>query len=184
MKLPGQQGEGVSQHGMILHAIAALDAASSGLSEAQNCLHAEWIPAGSALPPPVAEAVFNTLRTIGDQAIGIETAKRSLYAALEVLGVDPAGRNVAPGTETDGGARLGCMSDGGRPALRIVNGASEATEPLDARFTIADVAKSCGLPQPVIAQLVPRTWTDDGWMYTAAQIRAAEEVADDLRRGR
>ncbi|WP_109751297.1 hypothetical protein [Mycolicibacterium aromaticivorans] len=47
----------------------------------------------------------------------------------------------------------------------------------DAHLTIADVAKACGLPQPVIAQLVPRTWTDVGWMYTEAQAQKAIEIA-------
>jgi hypothetical protein len=106
--VPGHRGEGVSlptQREMILNAIAALDAARSGLSEARNWLHAEWIPPGSALPPAAAEARSNTLGTIGDQTIAIETAKRSLYDALEVLGVHSAGRNGSPGTETDGDAR-------------------------------------------------------------------------------
>jgi hypothetical protein len=34
----------------------------------------------------------------------------------------------------------------------------------------------------VIAQLVPRTWTEAGWMYTAAQVRAAVDIAARLRR--
>lgn len=51
-------------------------------------------------------------------------------------------------------------------------------------FTIADVAKACSLPQPVVAQLVPRTWTEDGWMYTAEQLRrAVEEIGPAVRAG-
>lgn len=49
-------------------------------------------------------------------------------------------------------------------------------------YTIKDVAEACGLPQPVIAQVVPRTWTDAGWMYTAAQIGEAIDIAHELRR--
>ena len=30
-------------------------------------------------------------------------------------------------------------------------------------YTIKDVGDACGLPGPVIMQLVPRTWTDEGW---------------------
>lgn len=77
------------------------------------------------------------------------------------------------------------MSDPGRPALRLIDGeAAAAAEPSDARLTVADVAKACGLPQPVIAQLVPRTWTAAGWMYTDAQRQAAIEIAEDLRSAR
>ena len=49
-------------------------------------------------------------------------------------------------------------------------------------FTIKDSADACGLPQPVIAQVVPRTWTDEGWMYTKAQMQASVGIAADLRR--
>jgi hypothetical protein len=31
---------------------------------------------------------------------------------------------------------------------------------------------------------VPRTWTDEGWMYTAEQLNAAVNIADNLRRDR
>lgn len=58
-----------------------------------------------------------------------------------------------------------------RANLRIVStGCQNADEPI---FTVKDVATASGLPQPVIAQLVARTWTVDGWMYTrsAAPIR-------------
>jgi hypothetical protein len=51
-------------------------------------------------------------------------------------------------------------------------------------YTIKDVGDVCGLPGPVIMQLVPRTWTDAGWMYTAAQLEAAVAIADELRNGR
>ena len=49
-----------------------------------------------------------------------------------------------------------------------------------AQFTIADVAAACGLPQPVVAQLVPRTWTDAGWMYTADQLQFAVQIGPDV----
>lgn len=51
-------------------------------------------------------------------------------------------------------------------------------------YTIKDVAEVCGLPGPVIMQLVPRTWTDDGWMYTGEQLAAAVTIAANLRRER
>ena len=54
------------------------------------------------------------------------------------------------------------------------NATSEKTGP---HLTIADVAAACGLPQPVIAQLVSRTWTKDGWLYTEAQRDEAAEIA-------
>ena len=37
-------------------------------------------------------------------------------------------------------------------------------------FTIKEVGDACRLPQPVVAQLVPRTRTDAGWMYSAEQL--------------
>ena len=52
-------------------------------------------------------------------------------------------------------------------------------------FTIKQVREACGLPGPVIMQLAPRTWIDGaGWMYTAEQLRAAIEIAEELRRAR
>ncbi|ORA42227.1 hypothetical protein BST46_23160 [Mycobacterium timonense] len=63
-----------------------------------------------------------------------------------------------------------------------MNDEQEAAEPTSSPlFTIADVAKSCGLPQPAIAQLVSRTWTPRGWMYTADQIAEAIIVAEAIR---
>lgn len=66
--------------------------------------------------------------------------------------------------------------------LRVIDGGlSSAPRPGGAVYTIADVAEACGLPQPVIAQLVPRTWTESGWMYTAAQLEEAIEIAGTIR---
>lgn len=48
-------------------------------------------------------------------------------------------------------------------------------------YTVKDVASATGLPQPVIAQLVDRTWTEDGWIYNAAQLRSAVEMAEGRR---
>ncbi|KMO82597.1 hypothetical protein MCHLDSM_01220 [Mycolicibacterium chlorophenolicum] len=48
-------------------------------------------------------------------------------------------------------------------------------------FTVKDVADACGLPQPVVAQLVPRTWTAEGWMYTGEQVEAAVSIAEEFR---
>lgn len=70
-----------------------------------------------------------------------------------------------------------------RTPLHIVKDAHPlGTESDRPTLTIADVAKACGLPQPVIAQLVPRTWTEDGWMYTEAQLQQAVEIAAGLTR--
>ena len=51
-------------------------------------------------------------------------------------------------------------------------------------YTIAAVSEACGLPGPVIMQLVPRTWTAAGWQYTGEQIDLAVRIAADLRRAR
>lgn len=51
-------------------------------------------------------------------------------------------------------------------------------------FTIDQVAAACYLPQPVVAQLIPRTWTEAGWMYTAEQLAYAVEIAPDVGSGR
>jgi hypothetical protein len=48
--------------------------------------------------------------------------------------------------------------------------------------TIKDVVEACGLPGPVIMQLCPRTWTAEGWMYTAEQLDAAVVIAAEHRR--
>lgn len=71
------------------------------------------------------------------------------------------------------------------PRLHIVTGADDRDAASDRPYlTIADVAAASGLPQPVIAQLIDRTWTDDGWMYTEAQAQEAIELAasEALRR--
>lgn len=50
-------------------------------------------------------------------------------------------------------------------------------------FTIKEVSKACGLPWPVIMQLVPRTWVEPvGWLYTDDQINAAIAISEDLQR--
>ena len=51
-------------------------------------------------------------------------------------------------------------------------------------LTIKDVGDACGLPQPVVAQLVPRTWTAAGWMYTPGQLRYAVSLAESMRKRR
>ncbi len=70
-----------------------------------------------------------------------------------------------------------------RANLRVVSSPryQNADEPI---FTVKDVATASGLPQPVIAQLIARTWTDDGWMYTAAQLHTAVEMAHQMRAAR
>jgi hypothetical protein len=60
----------------------------------------------------------------------------------------------------------------------------ERTRDAGRLFTIKEVGDQCRLPGPVIMQLVPRTWTDRGWMYTGAQLLAAVTIAEELRRKR
>jgi hypothetical protein len=48
-------------------------------------------------------------------------------------------------------------------------------------FTVKEVSVACGLPQPVIAQKVSRSLTAAGWMYSAAQVQEAVELAASLR---
>lgn len=68
-----------------------------------------------------------------------------------------------------------------RPRLRLVGGGASDTGGAERWYTIADVAQACGLPQPVIAQLVPRTWTEDGWLYTGGQLQSAIQIAEEIR---
>lgn len=75
------------------------------------------------------------------------------------------------------------MASANRSGLRLVKGPAPVPQSNKPEFTIADVSEACGLPQPVIAQFVPRTWTDQGWMYTADQVQSAIAIADDLRHG-
>lgn len=49
-------------------------------------------------------------------------------------------------------------------------------------FTVKDVADASGLPQPAIGQLVGRTWTQQGWMFTATQMQMAIDIAAERRR--
>lgn len=56
-----------------------------------------------------------------------------------------------------------------------------ASPPSAAAFSVRDVSDACGLPQPVVAQLVPRTDTPEGWMYTAEQLQHAIDIADEIR---
>lgn len=51
-------------------------------------------------------------------------------------------------------------------------------------FTVKDVADASGLPQPAIGQLVGRTWTHRGWMFTATQMQMAIDIAAECRRQR
>jgi len=50
--------------------------------------------------------------------------------------------------------------------------------------TIKEVGEACGLPGPVVMQLVPRTWTQAGWMYTGEQLAESVRIAAHLRRQR
>lgn len=48
-------------------------------------------------------------------------------------------------------------------------------------FSIKEVSQACGLPDPVIMQLVPRTWVEPfGWLYTEDQISRAIAISQDL----
>jgi hypothetical protein len=97
-----------TQREIILRAIAALETASSGLYDARHWLRTDSGPAKSSSPAAVAEARASTLRTLGDQTIEIETAKRSLYGALTLLDIDEAERNGSPMPETVGDADAPC----------------------------------------------------------------------------
>ena len=74
------------------------------------------------------------------------------------------------------------MAEGNDRVELLYRGEAQAPE----MFTVKDVAEACGLPQPVVAQLVPRTWAAavGGWMYTAEQLQSAVEIAAELRRTR
>lgn len=48
-------------------------------------------------------------------------------------------------------------------------------------LTVKDLADASGLPQPVIAQLVPHTDTAEGRLYTDGQLRYAVELAQQIR---
>lgn len=48
-------------------------------------------------------------------------------------------------------------------------------------LTVKDLADASGLPQPVIAQLVPHTETAEGRLYTDGQLRYAVELAQQIR---
>lgn len=78
----------------------------------------------------------------------------------------------------------GCAGSGDTLAWR--NRWKVSDDPADSGglYTIKDVAAACGLPAPVIMQLVPRTWTPEGWLYSRQQIAAAEDIAGKLRRER
>lgn len=53
----------------------------------------------------------------------------------------------------------------------------------EATLTVKDVADASGLPQPVVAQLVPRQWVDGaGWMYTRQDLDFAVEIGGELRK--
>jgi hypothetical protein len=56
-----------------------------------------------------------------------------------------------------------------------------ACPPSAATFSVKDVSDASGLPQPVVAQLVPRTDTPEGWMYTAEQLQYAIDIAAEIR---
>lgn len=74
--------------------------------------------------------------------------------------------------------RVGTAPGGG---LRVVGVGDEHEPPDEPLSTIADVCRASGLAQPAIAQLVSRTWTAKGWMYTADQIAEAIVLAAQLK---
>lgn len=49
-------------------------------------------------------------------------------------------------------------------------------------YTVTEVSLHCGLPGPVVMQLVDRTWTDQGWMFTSEQLASSVAVAAELHR--
>lgn len=66
-------------------------------------------------------------------------------------------------------------------ALRSFDMSDDREPPAEALSTITDVSRACGLAQPAIAQLVSRTWTARGWMYTADQVAEAIVLAAQLK---
>ena len=75
------------------------------------------------------------------------------------------------------------MADDAGRLIRVADDPDDADS--DELVTIKTVAEASRLPQPVIAQWVPRTWSDadGGWMYTPGQLRYAVRLAEDMRRG-
>lgn len=74
------------------------------------------------------------------------------------------------------------MADDAGRLIRVADDPDDADS--DELVTITIVAEASRLPQPVIAQWVPRTWSDadGGWMYTRAQLLEAVRIAERMRR--
>jgi hypothetical protein len=80
-----------------------------------------------------------------------------------------------------GGLSLITMADDAADRFSALRAVRDADESRLALLTIKDVADAAQLPQPVVAQLVSRVWTRDGWMYTRAACREAVQLAARLR---
>lgn len=103
-----------------------------------------------------------------------ESAREALSATSLTAAYHATGQPIGGRTTT-----------GEAPRLRLLRSDASGTSREEKRwYTVADVAKACGLPQPVIAQVVPRTWTKDGWMYTGGQLQSAIEIAQEMRQRR
>ncbi len=71
--------------------------------------------------------------------------------------------------------------DGDGVVVPLRRTGASPSPPSAATFSVKDVSDASGLPQPVVAQLVPRTDTPEGWMYTAEQLQHAINIADEIR---
>jgi len=69
-----------------------------------------------------------------------------------------------------GGLCLVTMADDAADRFSAVHAVRDADESSPMLLTIKNVADAARLPQPVVAQLVSRVWTRDGWMYTKAAL--------------
>ncbi len=73
------------------------------------------------------------------------------------------------------------MGDDGDAVVVPLRRAAPAAPSPSELFTIKDVAAACGLPQPVISQLVPCTDTAAGRLYSGEQLQRAVELAEEIR---
>jgi hypothetical protein len=79
------------------------------------------------------------------------------------------------------GHRVMPMADDAADRLSALHAVRDADENSGGLLTIKDVADAAQLPQPVVAQLVSRVWTADGWMYARAAVHEATRLAAQLR---
>jgi hypothetical protein len=79
------------------------------------------------------------------------------------------------------GLSLITMADDAADRFSALHAVRDADESSFALLTIKDVAVAALLPQPVVAQLVSRVWTREGWMYSGAACREAVQLGARVR---